>query len=312
MVTHEPSVAAYAQEVAVLKDGKLVERFPTSERRCRSWRCGTRNAQQLQLSGRALDVQLGLHPAPMVLRKLAISNFDVHKVRVVLTVAAIALSVSLVVAVTSGYASVEAGGAQVHRRSSWGPTDARSPAAATVAQESANRCVGRNRVRPGRAAASMGGSSWNVSLLDNDGKPDPRARRPSVIGIRRPGDKRVESHALPRAAGSTPPTSDVAVIDQVAQEKLKVKVGDTFLLPGIDGKLTLKVDGHRAQARHPRRAGADDLRAAGDAAEVPHAGRSEAASTASRSTCTRRRRRRVRTRAGSRSWPASIRCSSCG
>jgi putative ABC transport system ATP-binding protein len=29
MVTHEPSVAAYASEVAVLKDGKLVERFPT-------------------------------------------------------------------------------------------------------------------------------------------------------------------------------------------------------------------------------------------------------------------------------------------
>ncbi len=31
MVTHEPSVAAYASEVAVLKDGKLVERFPTEE-----------------------------------------------------------------------------------------------------------------------------------------------------------------------------------------------------------------------------------------------------------------------------------------
>ena len=29
MVTHEPSVAAYAQEVAVIKDGKLVERFAT-------------------------------------------------------------------------------------------------------------------------------------------------------------------------------------------------------------------------------------------------------------------------------------------
>jgi len=29
MVTHEPSVAAYAQEVAVLKDGKLIERFVT-------------------------------------------------------------------------------------------------------------------------------------------------------------------------------------------------------------------------------------------------------------------------------------------
>src|SRR3954447_13973257 len=29
MVTHEPSVAVYAQEVAVLKDGRLVERFAT-------------------------------------------------------------------------------------------------------------------------------------------------------------------------------------------------------------------------------------------------------------------------------------------
>ncbi|HZN64249.1 MAG TPA: ABC transporter ATP-binding protein [Tepidisphaeraceae bacterium] len=31
MVTHEPSVAAYTQEVAVLKDGKLVHRFATDE-----------------------------------------------------------------------------------------------------------------------------------------------------------------------------------------------------------------------------------------------------------------------------------------
>jgi putative ABC transport system ATP-binding protein len=31
MVTHEPTVAAYAQEVAVLKDGKLVSRFATDE-----------------------------------------------------------------------------------------------------------------------------------------------------------------------------------------------------------------------------------------------------------------------------------------
>jgi putative ABC transport system ATP-binding protein len=29
MVTHEPAVAAYAQEVAVIKDGKLLDRFPT-------------------------------------------------------------------------------------------------------------------------------------------------------------------------------------------------------------------------------------------------------------------------------------------
>lgn len=33
MVTHEPSVAAFAQEVAVLKDGLLVERFSTEDAR---------------------------------------------------------------------------------------------------------------------------------------------------------------------------------------------------------------------------------------------------------------------------------------
>jgi putative ABC transport system ATP-binding protein len=31
MVTHEPSVATFAQEVAVMKDGKLIDRFPTRE-----------------------------------------------------------------------------------------------------------------------------------------------------------------------------------------------------------------------------------------------------------------------------------------
>jgi putative ABC transport system ATP-binding protein len=31
MVTHEPSVAAYAREVAVIKDGQMVARFPTEE-----------------------------------------------------------------------------------------------------------------------------------------------------------------------------------------------------------------------------------------------------------------------------------------
>src|SRR3954454_7220891 len=44
----------------------------------------------------------------MLVRKLAVSNFLARKTRVALTVAAIALSVSLVVAVTTGYHSVEA------------------------------------------------------------------------------------------------------------------------------------------------------------------------------------------------------------
>ena len=43
----------------------------------------------------------------MFIRKIASSTFAVHKVRVALTVAAVALSVSLVVSVTSGYSSLE-------------------------------------------------------------------------------------------------------------------------------------------------------------------------------------------------------------
>src|SRR3712207_63333 len=42
----------------------------------------------------------------MFVRKLAVSNFLARKTRTALTIAAVALSVSLVVAVTTGYASV--------------------------------------------------------------------------------------------------------------------------------------------------------------------------------------------------------------
>src|SRR5205823_1366071 len=43
--------------------------------------------------------------SPMILLRLVLSNLAVHRVRGALTVAAIALSVSLVVAVTTGYSS---------------------------------------------------------------------------------------------------------------------------------------------------------------------------------------------------------------
>src|SRR3954452_9923966 len=52
--------------------------------------------------------RLGLQLEPMALFKLALSNLTTRRMRVALTVAAITLSVSLVVSVTSGYASVEA------------------------------------------------------------------------------------------------------------------------------------------------------------------------------------------------------------
>src|SRR5947209_9475377 len=68
----------------------------------------------MRLFDRSCPTSLSLNPEPrtlnpptMFIRKLAISNFAVRKMRVALTVSAIALSVSLVVAVASGYASLE-------------------------------------------------------------------------------------------------------------------------------------------------------------------------------------------------------------
>src|SRR4051812_11780206 len=76
----------------------------------------------------------------MLLAKLAISNFMTRKVRVALTVAAVALSASLVVAVTSGYASAE-GAARFSLNKYLGSTDAsltrqgHEPFAESVAEE---------------------------------------------------------------------------------------------------------------------------------------------------------------------------------
>src|SRR5262245_1437605 len=58
-----------------------------------------------------------------MLPKLAISNFRVHKIRFALTSAAVALSVVLVVAVTSGYSSAE-GAARFYLNKFIGSTDA--------------------------------------------------------------------------------------------------------------------------------------------------------------------------------------------
>src|SRR5687767_15277563 len=58
-----------------------------------------------------------------MLFQLALSNFRVHKIRFALTAAAVALSVSLVVAVTSGYASAE-GAAKYYLNKYLGSTDA--------------------------------------------------------------------------------------------------------------------------------------------------------------------------------------------
>src|SRR5438105_3564874 len=65
------------------------------------------------ISHSSLDILSSLGPSSfviplMALRRLILSNVTHRKARTILTVAAITLSVSLVVAVTSGYASAQA------------------------------------------------------------------------------------------------------------------------------------------------------------------------------------------------------------
>ncbi len=176
----------------------------------------------------------------MVLRKLALSNFAVHRLRVALTIAAIALSVSLVVAVTSGYASGEAA-AFKYLATFVGTTDAYITRQQDVRGYIPESLVAQIASDPDVERVD-GRLEMESGLLDKAGKPivGPPAQ---IIGIRRPDDRRVDTMQMHGGAWFDRPDTNEAVIDQVAEEKLGVKPGDTFVLPSVDGKLTLKVVG---------------------------------------------------------------------
>jgi ABC-type lipoprotein release transport system permease subunit len=176
----------------------------------------------------------------MVSFTLARTNLWVHRGRTLLTTAAIALSVSLVVAVTSGYASVEnlamhfvdkyMGSSDMiinRRRDSFVPFDEKL-VAMLRADPDVKRVTGR----------------WETEnpLLDKDGK-KAEGHPAQFVGLSRPEDTRVESLEPKAGKWFDTPDGDVAVIDQVAAERMKVGVGDTFTLPGPEGDLKLKVVG---------------------------------------------------------------------
>jgi putative ABC transport system permease protein len=171
---------------------------------------------------------------------LALSNFSVHRIRVALTVAAVALSVSLVVAVTSGYTSAEAA-AYKYLAQFIGTTDAQITRQSDVHGNIPESLVDQVRQDPDVARAD-GRLEMESGLLDKNGKPlvGPPAQ---VIGIRRPDDRRVETMQMHAGTWFDRPNTNEAVIDQAAQEKLGVALGDNIVLPSTDGRLTLKVVG---------------------------------------------------------------------
>src|SRR5687768_11318825 len=163
------------------------------------------------------DAHATLKAPPMILRKLAFSNFAVHRVRAALTVAAIALSVSLVVAVTSGYSSAEAA-AYDFLAQFIGTTDA------TVTRKGGG-AIGESLVaevaRDPDVAHVDGQLDVGSPLIDSQGKPV-EGMPAQVRGVRRPGDTRVERLRLREGQWFDTAQGNVAVIDQVAKDKLKV------------------------------------------------------------------------------------------
>ncbi len=173
-----------------------------------------------------------------MLVKLIISNFSNRKARVALTVAAVALSVSLVVSVTSGFTTLN----QVAQRflgQIMGTTDA-----TILRQTDARAGVPDTFVQELRndpdVQSAIGRLEVDVTLIDSRG--NAVAGRPTqAVGVRRPDDREVDRLQVNAGQWFEGSEGNVVVIDQVIAENLKLQIGDTLTLGGVREKLTLKV-----------------------------------------------------------------------
>jgi len=190
----------------------------------------------------------------MVLLRLAMSNFLVRKMRTALTVGAIALSVSLVVAVTSGYKSIEGsvlrfvnqymGAADAYVASS----DPSSPVPERLvgqlaADPDVRQVFGRlesYRELPRAADQVKPNAPPERQAL---GAPPPDKVNVGLVGIRKPQDTSTDSLRVTEGKWFDSAKGNVAVIDQIANERLGLGVGDTVTLPGINSELKLTIVG---------------------------------------------------------------------
>jgi putative ABC transport system permease protein len=174
----------------------------------------------------------GSSPFKSVLVRLAWSNFVSRKVRTGLTVAAVALAVSLVVAVTSGYASMRAAAFEFLDRYMGG-----ADAQITLRQDHrggiSEALIDELRA-DGEVRRALGRLETELRLLGPDGEPveGPPAH---VIGVDRPADDRSDYLPVIEGRWFEANTGYEAVVDQEAADALGVGVGDTFVLPAVFG-----------------------------------------------------------------------------
>jgi putative ABC transport system permease protein len=174
----------------------------------------------------------------MALLKLAVSNIYVHKARVALTVAAIALSVSLVVSVTSGYASAT-GAIFKYLNQFMGSVDVEIRRKQNPAVGIPESVLADLRKDPDVEGVD-GRYETNNLLTDVPGE---ESASSAIYGVRRPEDRRSDFLKMDGGQWFETSKGEVAVIDQGVAEGLKLKVGDEFLIPTPNRTLKLRVCG---------------------------------------------------------------------
>lgn len=188
-----------------------------------------------------------------LLWRLSWANLRVRRTRMALTAAAIALSVSLVVAVTSGYATTEAAAMRM-LGTFLGTVDARIVRGGDAFAGVPASVVDDLRRDPDVALA-VGRIEMQASLIDHAGRPV-EGRSILAIGLQRPEDDRVEALELIEGDWFDTAEGDVVVIDQVTAALLKdpwnytadesrgrAKVGEWMELPAPHGNLKLRIVG---------------------------------------------------------------------
>jgi putative ABC transport system permease protein len=179
----------------------------------------------------------------MPLLKLMWSNVAARRVRAGLTIAAIGLSVSLVVAVTSGYASVESA-ALAYLNRYLGSADAVVTRPQSILEGTVPESVMQELGRDVDVQRVTGRLDIAADVYDKDSQPLEKSTF-HIVGIRLPDDTRIASLVIESGQwfDSNTSAADAAVVDQVAAQTLKVKVGDWFAIASESGKVRLHVVG---------------------------------------------------------------------
>lgn len=183
----------------------------------------------------------------MVIGKLTRANFSNRRTRTVLTVLAIALSVSLVVAVTSGYASAEKT-IMKYFNEIVGAIDLKMTKGTEHDAGRINQRVLADLRRDPQVRSVSGRLETKSKILDAENKPYPDREMvlTSVIGVKLPEDVEIGGLQMePNTNGRwfTGGEEDVAVIDQEAAKTFKVKVGGFITMPSDAGPVKLEVVG---------------------------------------------------------------------